>query len=245
MNKDENGFYLGDADRIRRAKEVRDMNNDIDTSIVFWDVDTQIDFMDAKGKLPVPNADSIRGNLKKLTLCGTYGVNPILSSRDRHFEDDMEMEKFPPHCMSGSIGYRNIPETTVKDECIFANKIRDCGVFEKYTYVDIMLTLMLQPKKVVFEKQTTDVFTNPHIDRVLDKIGITDVYIYGVATEYCVKDAVIGFLKRGYKVYLVTDAIMGIDNKDSHIAQDYMLKEGAIPIPTRRTLKYMSPWYDD
>ena len=32
---------------------------------VFWCVDAQIDFIDKDGKLPVPNAESIKPNLKK------------------------------------------------------------------------------------------------------------------------------------------------------------------------------------
>ena len=35
--------------------------------VIFWDVDTQYDFMKADGKLFVPDADHIIGNLKRLT----------------------------------------------------------------------------------------------------------------------------------------------------------------------------------
>ena len=35
--------------------------------IIFWDVDTQYDFMKADGKLYVPDAEHIIPNLKRLT----------------------------------------------------------------------------------------------------------------------------------------------------------------------------------
>ena len=38
------------------------MNN-----IIFVNIDTQVDFIESKGKLPVPHAESIKPELKKLT----------------------------------------------------------------------------------------------------------------------------------------------------------------------------------
>jgi len=35
--------------------------------VLFWDVDTQVDFMRADGKLYVPEAESLVPNLKRLT----------------------------------------------------------------------------------------------------------------------------------------------------------------------------------
>ena len=37
---------------------------------LFWDVDTQMDFIDPHGKLYVPNVETIKPNLEKLTKLG-------------------------------------------------------------------------------------------------------------------------------------------------------------------------------
>jgi nicotinamidase/pyrazinamidase len=40
---------------------------------------------------------------------------------------------------------------------------------------------------------------------------ITDVYIAGLATEYCVKYSVLDALKLGFTVHVIEDACRGID----------------------------------
>src|SRR5256885_16981460 len=52
--------------------------------VIFWDVDTQYDFMKADGKLFVPDADHIIGNLKRLTdYAHAHGIR-IVASADDH-----------------------------------------------------------------------------------------------------------------------------------------------------------------
>jgi nicotinamidase/pyrazinamidase len=41
--------------------------------------------------------------------------------------------------------------------------------------------------------------------------GVTEVYIAGLATEYCVKFTVLDALKLGFKTYLIEDACRGVD----------------------------------
>ena len=49
---------------------------------LLWNVDTQIDFMNENGKLPVPDAHEIRNNLQKITQCASDNFIrfPILNS---------------------------------------------------------------------------------------------------------------------------------------------------------------------
>src|SRR5258706_12215059 len=88
--------------------------------VIFWDVDTQVDFMHADGKLYVPGAEAIIPTLKKLTAYAhAHGVR-IVASADDHVAGHRELsdqpdfkETFPPHCMHGSPGQRKIPETAL------------------------------------------------------------------------------------------------------------------------------------
>src|SRR2546425_390431 len=47
--------------------------------VIFWDVDTQYDFMHADGKLYVPEAERVIANLKRLTdYAHSHGIDIVL-----------------------------------------------------------------------------------------------------------------------------------------------------------------------
>src|SRR5438876_11735544 len=89
--------------------------------IIFWDVDTQYDFMHADGKLYVPEAERIVGNLKRLTdYAHAHGIR-IVASADDHVTAHPEITDapewattVPPHCMRGTPGQTKILETGLR-----------------------------------------------------------------------------------------------------------------------------------
>src|SRR3989441_12785105 len=93
--------------------------------VIFWDVDTQYDFMKADGKLFVPDADHIIGNLKRLTdYAHAHGIR-IVASADDHVAGHPEISDtpdwkttFPPHCMRGTPGQKRIPETALRNPLV-------------------------------------------------------------------------------------------------------------------------------
>src|SRR5947208_3383308 len=93
--------------------------------VIFWDVDTQYDFMKADGKLYVPDAEQLIPNLKKLTdYAHGHGIR-IVASADDHVPEHAEISAnpdwkttFPPHCLHGTPGQRKIPETTLRDPLV-------------------------------------------------------------------------------------------------------------------------------
>src|SRR5260370_9475945 len=90
--------------------------------VVFWDVDTQYDFMHAAGKLYVPAAERLIGNLARLTdYAHAHGIR-IVASPDDHVMGHAEISDtpdwkppFPPHCLRGTPGQRKIPETPLRE----------------------------------------------------------------------------------------------------------------------------------
>src|SRR3989475_10542512 len=84
--------------------------------VIFWDVDTQYDFMKADGKLYVPDAEHIIPNLRKLTdYAHGHGVR-IVASADDHVPEDPEISDapdwkttFPSHCLRGTAGQQKNP----------------------------------------------------------------------------------------------------------------------------------------
>jgi nicotinamidase/pyrazinamidase len=171
---------------------------------IFWDVDTQRDFMLPGGKLYVPGAEKLIPNLKRLVDLARDGSVFLVSTVDAHTPNDPEFRDWPPHCVQGTPGQQKIPETLTDDFLVIPND------------PSFRLSENLRDhKQIIVEKQTLDDFDNPNTERILKQLG-PDVEhaVFGVVTEYCVRLSVMGMLKRGYRVSVVTDAIETLKEED-------------------------------
>ena len=184
--------------------------------IVFVDIDTQFDFMNPKGALYVPDAEDIIDNIKKLFVYAKEHEIRILSSTDAHKVDDPEFKLFPSHCVKGTPGNQKIEASTCKDNIIIENVEQD------------ITESMLDHEQIILEKQSHDIFDNTNIDKVIIKLDASDYVVFGVATDYCVKAAVFGFLKRDYNVSLVTDATKAITKEGEEKALKEMKEAGTV-----------------
>jgi len=200
--------------------------------VVFIDIDTQNDFIFKDGKLYVPGAESIIENLKKLTEFAyrnnipikltefAYRNNiPIFSSVDSHTQNDPEFKQFSPHCIKGTEGQEKIKETKIKEALVIP--------FDKTIEIDFT-----KYRQFIFEKEKLSVFSNPNFEKAIEEIGKEIFVVYGVATEYCVKECVEGLLKKNLNVYLVIDAIKGIDEKKEKNFIEYAFSKGTSLIKT-------------
>src|SRR5687768_8743962 len=148
--------------------------------LIFWDVDTQHDFMDASGKLYVPDAESIKPNLKRLTDYAHERGIRIVATADDHEPGHRELsttpdfrETFPEHCMRGTRGASKIPETALSAP----------DVVEPAPTPAEQLARLLRNRDgdILIRKHWFDVFTNPNADIVVDALAPSDVVVYGVA----------------------------------------------------------------
>ena len=71
---------------------------------VFFDVDTQLDFLYPAGALYIPGAENIIGALGALTKFAVANKIQIISTADAHSEDDPEFKTWKPHCVAGTDG---------------------------------------------------------------------------------------------------------------------------------------------
>src|SRR5258707_10201188 len=170
-------------------------------SVIFWDVDTQADFMLPGGKLYVPGAEKLIPNLKRLTDAARKGRVFIIGDACTHTPDDPEFARFPPHCIRGTPGAEIIPETRAEKVLFVPNR---AGAAIQATLSEF--------QQVILEKQTLDVFDNPNTEKVLERVvGFTsadaEIFVFGVVTENCVRFAAKGLFERGRRVALVSDAI--------------------------------------
>ena len=195
--------------------------------IVFWEVDAQRDFMLPGGKLYVPGAEKIIPNIQRLVKAAADAGVFIVSSGDAHTENDPEFQRFPPHCVKGTPGAQIIPEGLTKDVVRIEN-----GQTEK------LATNVLVHSQVVIEKQSLDVFDNPHASEIVERLGNDAEYIvFGVVTEYCVRCAAKGLLERGRKVSIVRDAVETLKPEDGARSLDEMQDLGARLISANEALQ--------
>jgi nicotinamidase/pyrazinamidase len=172
--------------------------------IFFWDVDTQRDFMLPGGNLYVPGAEMLIPRLHRLVDMAREGQVFLISSVDAHAANDPEFRVWPPHCVQGTPGQRKIRETLTDDLLLVPN--------DSEFHLPRNLRVY---KQVILEKQTLDIFDNPNADRIVKILGPEAEYcVFGVVTEYCVKYTVMGVLKRGCRVAVITDAIQALDEKE-------------------------------
>src|SRR5690349_21396952 len=87
--------------------------------VVFWEVDTQADFMLPGGKLYVPGAEKRIAQMKRLVAAVRAGKVFLVSSADQHAQDDPEFQRFPAHCVRGTSAQRFCRNSQPRYSCGF------------------------------------------------------------------------------------------------------------------------------
>ena len=173
-------------------------------NLVFWEVDTQADFMLPGGKLYVPGAERLLPNIRRLTGAAREGRVFLVSHGCYHTKDDPEFKMFPPHCIKGTPGSAYVPEALTEKVFTVPN--------------DPAASLprdLSQYQQIHFEKQTLDIFQSRHADELVKRLGDdAEFVVFGVVTEYCVRLAAKGLLDRGHRVSVVKDAIETLKAED-------------------------------
>ncbi|MFB3825192.1 MAG: cysteine hydrolase family protein [Bryobacteraceae bacterium] len=179
---------------------------------VFFDIDTQIDFMFPAGALYVPGAERIVEKVAALNrYAAAHGI-PVVSDMDAHTEDDQEFKTWPPHCVIGTAGQLK-PAATMLEK----------RVLIPYRPVQVQVEGAAQ---ILFEKDALDLFTNPNLPALLAALEADRYVVYGVVTEYCVRLAALGLLATGKPVTLVTDAVETLKAEDRDATLDEFTGRG-------------------
>ena len=193
------------------------------TRVVFWDVDTQRDFMLPDGKLYVPRAEQIIPRLAALTAFARQHGIRVVASAEWHQPDDAELsdrpdyaQTFPPHCLAGTPGAERIPETAPANPLII-EPTRQSGE-------QLAARVHAHSGEIVLRKRHFDVFSNPNADLVVRALAPTAIVVYGAALDICIRDAVEGMLARWphTRLYAVTDAMKAIRYEvGEHLLRDW------------------------
>ena len=179
---------------------------------VFFDVDTQIDFMLPAGALYVPGAETILPAIARLNRWAAAHSIPVISTTDAHAEDDPEFAQWPPHCVAGTAGQHK-PAGTLLDKRVVVASITG-----EYPIEDA--------QQIILETPALDCFTNPNLLGLIEKLDAGRCVVYGVVTEICVRLAALGLLRTGRQVELVTDATKALSEEAAARALDEIVRAG-------------------
>ena len=195
------------------------------TDLVFWDVDTQVDFMtpaDRGGTLYVrdlqsdtdPGAVQIIPALQRLSnYAREHGILRVATG-DWHTLDHREIDPvqpnfrdtYPPHCMADEVGSEKIPETRLRNPIVIP--LRAPAEVAR----EAVRRALSEDRDIFLQKEEFSCFAgNPEASEALmEELRARAFVVYGVALDVCVLAAVEGMLDRGKTLYLVEDATWGL-----------------------------------
>jgi len=199
-------------------------------------VDIQNDFLPG-GSLAVSQGEKILPVVNKLL---TLPFDSIIATKDWHPKSHqsfaanhcaepgqiiilrgLEQILWPVHCVQDTYGAELSKELNLQriDKIIY--KGTDESVDSYSTFFD------------------NGHFKSTGLDKYLREQHLEEVYIAGLATDYCVKYSALDALKLGYKTYVVIDACQGVNlnPNDSREALDKIKEAGGVLITSQEVTK--------
>lgn len=168
---------------------------------VFFDVDTQWDFVLPAGALYVPGAERLIPAFTHLAQLAATHKCPLISTFDAHIENDPEFGSWKPHCVIGTVGQQKVAGTLLAQSLTIPTTPMDAETLAP--------NAALSPQFLV-EKHNIEPFSNPNLTLLLELLKAERCIVYGVVTEVCVQRAAMGLLELGKEVHIVTDAIRSL-----------------------------------
>lgn len=178
---------------------------------IFWDVDTQFDFMQPEGRLYVPGAETIIPKVSQVRRFALEGGYSMIADMDWHSRDNKEIsetpdfkETFPTHCMAGESGSErvgflgDVPIEYIKINEMDTDTVRPLVRSEQF--------------HIVIRKESLSVFDNPNTDKLVKLIEPKKVIIFGVALDFCVYYVVRGLRKfPDIRLCVLKDVVKGLN----------------------------------
>ena len=140
--------------------------------------------------------------------------SPIFVTRDWHPKVTKHFKQFggvwPEHCVEGSPGAQFHPDL-------------------KFPETTFVMSKGMDPERDSYSAFHATDLSGITLANLLKFYGVTEIYISGLATDYCVKYSALDALKDGLKVFILADAIAGVNlqPEDSSVALEEMVGLGA------------------
>jgi len=155
-------------------------------------VDVQVDFCPG-GALAVKGGDEVVPGLNRVIETFEGRGLPILFTRDWHPADHISFTSrggpWPPHCVQGTPGADFNPGLRIPRTAVIISKGDSRGA-EAYSG-----------------------FQGTDLAKRLRSLGIDEIFLGGLTTEYCVKESTLDARNAGYSVTVIEDCIRAVNVK--------------------------------
>ncbi|MDD4954868.1 MAG: isochorismatase family protein [Candidatus Omnitrophica bacterium] len=173
--------------------------------------DVQNDFCPG-GSLAVSACTEIIAPLNRYIKLFSSNGFVVFVSRDWHPKKTKHFKafggKWPAHCVQQTKGAKFYPGLKLGKNVFLLSKGMDPGK-DSYSAFD------------AFDANGRSFL------KILNKLRVKELYLGGLATDYCIKQTAIDAINNNFKVYLLIDAIRGINPFDSEMAVKSVMSKGA------------------
>ncbi|GAB3605401.1 isochorismatase family protein [Conyzicola nivalis] len=161
-------------------------------------IDVQNDFTEG-GALGVDGGAAVAAGISKLLAQHPNRYSHVFASRDWHDPESDNgghisaepdyVNTWPPHCIAGTPGAEYHPDLDLTAVDVHVRKGQ--GV----------------PAYSIFEGTTDE---GASVGATLDSLGITDIDVAGIATDYCVRASALDAVEAGRHVRVLADLAAGV-----------------------------------
>ena len=183
-------------------------------------VDMLYDFID--GSLACSNADNAVKETLKFIDSQTKGQGgeeheildtfPILFIRDHHPADHSSFKEYggiwPVHCVAGTHGgeiHKELSPYAIEELTFDKGCDKETEQYSGYEGINC---------------------AGQPLSEILELMDTTDVFVCGIATEFCVRNTCKDLKDAGYNVHLLSDCLAYVDHEGHLKAMDEMAAEG-------------------
>lgn len=190
------------------------------------DVNTQFDFCDLDGALPVANLESVIPAMRRVVAWVKRNYAPVVSSIESHRPYELSESGNPICCVDGSGGQRKV------DFSLFPLR----ATIEVDNTLGMPIDLFKHFQQIIFRKRSCDLLANPKADRLLSYLPVNELLIFGSGMETSIKALVLALRARAKAVTVVIDACGYWDRSAADLALRQMVAKGANAVTSRELL---------
>lgn len=177
-------------------------------------IDVQNDFCPG-GKLAVNEGDKVIGPINKMMQM----FDIVIATQDWHPENHSSFaSNHPGHSPMEIVEHAGIQQVLWPEHCVQGTKGAE---FHPELNLNPIVSIIRKGTRAELDSYSAflenDKSTPTGLEGMLRSLEVTDIYLCGLATDYCVYYSAEDAIKAGFNVFLVKDACRGVDFPEGSI----------------------------